>query len=78
MQNAVQLASTKFETSSELIRNSKQLDIFYDEVIAEGIEYNKSDGTFTWKAQRGHPYVVPAEGTADENYSYIFSTPNPF
>ncbi len=73
IQSAVQLACTKFETNSDLITNSKQLDIFYDETVAGGIVYNKETGTFTWK-NGGNPYVMPAEGTADGDYSYIFST----
>ncbi|MBR5202810.1 MAG: type II secretion system protein [Clostridia bacterium] len=73
IQNAVRVAGAKFETETNLIANSKMLDVFYDSVIAEGILYNKDTNTFTWK--NGTPYVVPNEGSEDEDYSYIFSTP---
>lgn len=73
IQNAVQLASTKFETETNLIVNSKMLDVFYDKTVNEGILYDKETGTFTWK--NGTPYVFPDENTADGKYSYIFSTP---
>lgn len=74
IQNAVQLASTKFETSTDLIINSKMLDVFYDDTIANGIYYNETNNTFTWKDGRT-PYVVPDEGSKDDNFSYIYSTP---
>lgn len=73
VQNAVQLASTKFETSTDLIVNSKMLDVFYDDTVANGIYYNETNNTFTWKS--GTPYVVPDEGSKDDDFSYIFSTP---
>ena len=74
VQNAVRLASTKFETETDLIANSKMLDIFYDETIANGILYDEATNTFTWKDGKT-PYVVPNEGSKDEDFSYIFSTP---
>lgn len=74
IQNAVQLASTKFETRTDLIANSKMLDIFYDENIANGILYDETTNTFEWKDGKV-PYVVPDEGEKDDDYSYIFSTP---
>ncbi len=74
IQNAVQLASTKFETRTDLIINSKMLDVFYDSTVANGILYDEATGTFTWKDGKT-PYVVPNEGSADEDFSYIFSTP---
>ena len=74
IQNAVQLASAKFETRSDLIANSKMLDVFYDSTIANGILYDEATNTFTWKDGKV-PYVVPNEGSADEDFSYIFSTP---
>ena len=74
VQNAVRLASTKFETETDLIANSKMLDIFYDETIANGILYDEANNTFTWKDGKT-PYVVPNEGSNDEDFSYIFSTP---
>lgn len=74
VQNAVRLASTKFETETDLIANSKMLDIFYDETIANGILYDEANNTFTWKDGKT-PYVVPNEGSKDEDFSYIFSTP---
>ncbi len=73
IQNAVRLASTKFETETDLIANSKMIDIFYDETIANGIWYDEATNTFEWRS--GTPYIVPSEGTADEDFSYIFSTP---
>ncbi|MBE6803392.1 MAG: type II secretion system protein [Ruminococcaceae bacterium] len=74
VQNAVRLASAKFETETDLIANSKILDVFYDETIANGILYDEATNTFTWKDGKT-PYVVPNEGSKDEDYSYIFSTP---
>lgn len=74
VQNAVRLASTKFETETDLIANSKMLDIFYDETIANGILYDEATNTFQWKDGKT-PYVVPNEGSKDEDFSYIFSTP---
>ena len=74
VQNAVRLSSTKFETETDLIANSKMLDIFYDETIANGILYDEATNTFTWKDGKT-PYVVPNEGSKDEDFSYIFSTP---
>ena len=73
IQNAVRIAGAKFETETNLIANSKMLDVFYDSVIADGIWYNKENNTFTWRS--GAPYIVPNEGTKDEDFSYIFSTP---
>lgn len=73
IQNAVRLASAKFETETDLIANSKMLDIFYDETVANGIWYDEATNTFEWRS--GTPYVVPGEGTADADFSYIFSTP---
>lgn len=74
VQNAVRLASSKFETETDLITNSKMLDIFYDETVANGILYDESTNTFTWKDGKT-PYVIPNEGSKDEDFSYIFSTP---
>ncbi len=74
IQNAVRLASTKFETETDLIANSKMLDIFYDETIANGILYDEATNTFTWKDGKT-PYVIPDEGSKDDDFSYIFSTP---
>ena len=74
VQNAVRLASTKFETETDLIANSKMLDIFYDDTVANGILYDEATNTFTWKDGKA-PYVVPNEGSKDEDFSYIFSTP---
>lgn len=74
VQNAVRLASAKFETETDLITNSKILDVFYDETVANGILYDEATNTFTWKDGKT-PYVVPNEGSKDEDYSYIFSTP---
>lgn len=74
VQNAVQLASTKFETSTDLIVNSKMLDVFYDDTVANGIYYDEANNTFTWKDGRT-PYVVPDEGSKDDDFSYIYSTP---
>lgn len=74
VQNAVRLASAKFETRTDLIANSKMLDIFYDENIANGILYNETNNTFQWKDGKA-PYVVPDEGAKDEDFSYIYSTP---
>ncbi len=74
VQNAVRLASTKFETETDLIANSKMLDIFYDDTVANGILYDEATNTFTWKDGKT-PYVVPNEGSKDEDFSYIFSTP---
>lgn len=74
IQNAVQLASTKFEIETDLITNSKMLDIFYDETIANGILYDEATNTFQWKDGKT-PYVVPNEGSKDDDFSYIFSTP---
>ena len=73
VQNAVQLASTKFETNTNLIVNSKMLDVFYDSTIANGIYYDETNNTFTWK--NGTPYVVPDEGSKDDDFSYIYSAP---
>ena len=47
VQNAVRLASAKFETETDLIANSKILDVFYDETIANGILYDEATNTFT-------------------------------
>ena len=74
IQNAVRLASTKFETETDLISNSKMLDIFYDETVANGILYDESTNTFQWKDGR-YPYVIPMEGAKDDDFSYIYSTP---
>lgn len=74
VQNAVRLASSKFETETDLITNSKMLDVFYDETVANGILYDESTNTFTWKDGKT-PYVIPNEGSKDEDFSYIFSTP---
>ncbi|MBR5321349.1 MAG: type II secretion system protein [Clostridia bacterium] len=74
VQNAVRLASTKFETETNLIANSKMLDVFYDDTIANGILYDESTDTFQWKDGKT-PYVVPNEGSKDADFSYIFSTP---
>ena len=74
VQNAVRLASSKFETETDLITNSKMLDVFYDETVANGILYDESTNTFTWKDGKT-PYVIPNEGSKDEKFSYIFSTP---
>ncbi len=74
VQNAVRLASTKFETETDLIANSKMLDIFYDETVANGILYDEATNTFQWKDGKV-PYVVPNEGSEDDDFSYIFSTP---
>lgn len=74
VQNAVRLASTKFETETDLITNSKMLDIFYDETVANGILYDEATNTFTWKDGKS-PYVIPAEGSKDDDFSYVFSTP---
>ena len=41
VQNAVRLASSKFETETDLITNSKMLDVFYDETVANGITYSQ-------------------------------------
>lgn len=74
IQNAVRLASSKFQTETDLIANSKMLDIFYDDTVANGILYDEATNTFTWKDGRT-PYVVPNEGSKDDDFSYIFSTP---
>ena len=74
VQNAVRLASSKFETETDLITNSKMLDVFYDETVANGILYDESTNTFTWRDGKT-PYVIPNEGSKDEDFSYIFSTP---
>ncbi len=74
VQNAVRLASTKFETETDLIANSKMLDIFYDDTIANGILYDEATNTFQWKDGKT-PYVVPNEGSKDDDFSFIFSTP---
>ena len=74
IQNAVRVASTKFEVETDLIANSKMLDIFYDETVANGILYNEATNTFTWK-DGNTPYVIPNEGSKDDDFSYIFSTP---
>lgn len=74
--NAVQLATQKFETNTNLIANAKEVDVFYDTVVAEGIIYDESNGTFTWKSGDAKSFVMPMEGSANqEKYSYIFSTP---
>lgn len=74
VQNAVRVASTKFETETDLIANSKILDVFYDETIANGILYDEANNTFQWKDGKT-PYVVPSEGSKDDDFSFIFSTP---
>lgn len=74
VQNAVQLASTKFETNTDLIVNSKMLDVFYDSTVENGILYDEATNTFQWKDGKT-PYVVPDEGEKDEDFSYIYSTP---
>lgn len=74
IQNAVRLASSKFQNETDLIANSKMLDIFYDETVANGILYDEATNTFTWKDGKA-PYVVPNEGLKDDDFSYIFSTP---
>ena len=74
VQNAVRLASAKFETNSNLIINSKQVDIFYDEAIAEGINYNRETGTWSWKKT---PSVLPdaTQYPQGNDYTYMYSTP---
>ena len=74
VQNAVQLASTKFETSTDLIVNSKMVDVFYDSTVENGILYDEATNTFQWKDGKT-PYVVPDEGSKDDDFSYIYSTP---
>lgn len=81
VQNAVSLATRKFETNRDSIVNAYEADLLYDPVIEEGITV-KSNTDFEWKSSRA-PYIVPSEGDAnhkvdgsyDDPYTYIFSAP---
>lgn len=75
VQNAVRLASTKFENNSNLIINSKQVDIFYDQGVAEGINYNRETGVWSWKGTT--PVILPDATTEPQgdDYTYMYSTP---
>ncbi len=74
--NAVQLAAQKFETNTNLITNSKEVDIFYDSVVDGGIIYDKDTGTFDWKDGSAKSVIMPEEGVSNSDpYTYIYSTP---
>lgn len=75
VQNAVRLASSKFENNSNLIINSKQVDIFYDPGVAEGINYNRETGVWSWRGTT--PVILPDATTEPQgdDYTYMYSTP---
>ncbi len=80
--SAMQLATQKLDSGVESLPNSKQVDVLYDPIVAEGIVFTENDnGTYSisWKstANGGKPYVLPKENDSDhgDKYTYIFSTP---
>lgn len=67
VQNAVRLACSKFENNANYIVNSKEIDIFKEEALDEGIIYDSDTGNWVWQKT---PTLITTEA---DDYTYIFS-----